>query len=331
MTSILEVNNLQTGFEKAEGTLKVVRGIDFDVEEGEILGIVGESGSGKSVTALSIMRLLHDTPGKILDGEVKYKGTDLLRLTEKEMRKYRGKEISMIFQEPMTSLNPVLKIGRQMKEVILLHTNMSKKEAHMHAVDNLKAVGIPRAEAMMSEYPHQLSGGMRQRVIIAMQISCNPSLLIADEPTTALDVTIQQQILKLLKDIQKKTGMGIIFITHDLGVVAKICDRVHVMYAGEIVEKANTKDLFSHPKHPYTKGLIQSIPKLGENQDRLSSIKGTVPNLDDMPKGCTFAPRCSHVMDKCQMEHPDFYKTDDSISRCFLYDQEMKEEGLSRV
>ncbi|MFC3419969.1 ABC transporter ATP-binding protein [Salinicoccus hispanicus] len=330
MAKLLEVNNLQTGFKNSNDTLKVVRGIDFHLEEGEILGIVGESGSGKSVTALSIMRLLHDTPGEILSGEVNYKGTDLTKLTEKQMRKYRGKEVSMIFQEPMTTLNPVLKIGRQMKEVILLHTELNRKQAHQHAVETLESVGIPRAKDIMNEYPHQLSGGMRQRVVIAMQISCNPSLLIADEPTTALDVTIQKQILKLLKDIQKKTGMGIIFITHDLGVVSKICDRVNVMYAGEIVESAETRDLFNHPKHPYTKGLIESIPKLGHNQERLSSIPGTVPNLNDMPKGCTFSPRCNFVMDRCHAEHPDFYETDNISCRCFLYDQ-IAEERMSHV
>lgn len=272
MNQLLQVKNLKTGFRKENGMQNVVHGISFHVNKGEIVGIVGESGCGKSVTSLSIMRLLHDTPGEIVDGSVMFKGEDLTALSERQMKKYRGNELSMIFQEPMTSLNPVLKIGRQLRETIQLHLNMSKKEAHQHAISMLKSVGIPRAEDVMNDYPHQLSGGMRQRVMIAIAISCNPSLLIADEPTTALDVTIQAQILSVLKDVQKQNEMGILMITHDLGVVAEVCDRVVVMYAGRIVESATVEELFAAPKHPYTKGLIASVPKIGQGINRLYSI-----------------------------------------------------------
>lgn len=319
MDHLLQVKNLRTGFRKDDGIQPVVHGVSFHVDEGEIVGIVGESGCGKSVTSLSIMRLLHDTPGEITDGEVIYKGQNLLALPEKKMKHYRGKELSMIFQEPMTSLNPVLTIGKQLRETIQLHLKMSKQQANDHAIKTLESVGIPRAKEIMNEYPHQLSGGMRQRIIIGMQISCNPSLLIADEPTTALDVTIQAQILNLMKNIQQKTNMGILMITHDLGVVAEMCDRVIVMYAGRIVEQSTVEELFENPKHPYTRGLINSVPKIGSNVNRLYSIPGTVPNPSNMPQGCKFAPRCKDVMDICHHQEPELIAEKGHSTRCWLY------------
>jgi len=327
MSHLLEVKNLETGFQIDDDLLQVLHGVSFHVDRGEIVGVVGESGSGKSVTALSIMQLFHDTPGRISGGEVLYEGENLLDLSERDMRKIRGKEISMIFQDPMTSLNPVLRIGRQMREVLQLHLNMSKEEAHEHAIKMLRSVGIPRPESIMEDYPHQLSGGMRQRVIIAMQVSCNPSLLIADEPTTALDVTIQDQILKLIKQIQQDTNMGVLFITHDLGVVSELCDRVIVMYAGRIVEEATVKELFNNPKHPYTKGLIDSVPKIGANQGKLYSIPGTVPNPTDIPQGCKFAPRCAQAMDICFQKEPELFALDGRHSRCWLHDQTLEKGG----
>ena len=324
MPDLLEVKNLKTGFQTENGFLPVVQGISFHVNQGEIVGLVGESGSGKSVTSLSIMRLFHDTSGKVSEGEIMYKGENLLTFSEKKMTKYRGEELSMVFQEPMTALNPVLTIGKQMRETIMLHMGMSKKEAHQYAVEKLKSVGIQRAEQVMKDYPHQLSGGMRQRVIIAMQISCNPSLLIADEPTTALDVTIQAQILKLMVEIQEKTSVGILLITHDLGVVAEICDRVIVMYAGRIVEEASAIDLFENPKHPYTKGLMESVPKIGSKKERLNSITGTVPNPNNMPKGCKFTPRCPFAMPICHEKEPQLMPTDNHSARCWLLDEEVK-------
>ncbi|WP_019378100.1 ABC transporter ATP-binding protein [Virgibacillus halodenitrificans] len=325
MNQLLQVKNLKTGFRKENGMQNVVHGISFHVNKGEIVGIVGESGCGKSVTSLSIMRLLHDTPGEIVNGSVMFKGEDLTALSERQMKKYRGNELSMIFQEPMTSLNPVLKIGRQLRETIQLHLNMSKKEAHQHAISMLKSVGIPRAEDVMNDYPHQLSGGMRQRVMIAIAISCNPSLLIADEPTTALDVTIQAQILSVLKDVQKQNEMGILMITHDLGVVAEVCDRVVVMYAGRIVESATVEELFAAPKHPYTKGLIASVPKIGQGINRLYSIPGTVPSPSNMPTGCKFAPRCSQVMEICKVKEPDLIQMKEHDCRCWLYQEKEQE------
>ncbi|MED4203301.1 ABC transporter ATP-binding protein [Neobacillus mesonae] len=326
MSDLLEVKNLKTGFQTENGFLPVVHGISFHVNQGEIVGLVGESGSGKSVTSLSIMRLFHDTRGKIAEGEILYKGENVLTFPEKKMTKYRGKELSMIFQEPMTALNPVLTIGKQMRETIMLHLGMSKKASHQYAIEKLKSVGIQRAEQVMEDYPHQLSGGMRQRVIIAMQISCNPSLLIADEPTTALDVTIQAQILKLMEEIQVKTNMGILLITHDLGVVAEICDRVIVMYAGRIVEEASAVELFENPKHPYTKGLMESAPKIGAKKDRLNSITGTVPNPNNMPKGCKFAPRCPVAMAVCHEKEPELMGAGNHSARCWLLDEEVKKK-----
>ncbi|GAA0443510.1 ABC transporter ATP-binding protein [Virgibacillus salarius] len=328
MERLLQVNNLQTAFQN-EGRLQtVVHGISFHVNKGEIVGIVGESGCGKSVTSLSIMRLLHDTPGEIINGEIIYKGENLTQLPEKQMKKYRGKELSMIFQEPMTSLNPVLKIGKQLRESIQLHLKLSKQQAHEHAINILKSVGIPRASDLMTEYPHQLSGGMRQRVMIAMAISCEPSLLIADEPTTALDVTIQAQILNLMKDIQQKSDMGILMITHDLGVVAEVCDRVIVMYAGRVVEDSTVEALFASPKHPYTKGLIDSVPKIGSGNQRLYSIPGTVPNPKNMPIGCKFAARCNDVMDICTREEPNLLEEKGHSCRCWLYHDQQKEVNI---
>nr|WP_074435598.1 ABC transporter ATP-binding protein [Oceanobacillus jeddahense] len=326
MEKLLQVSNLQTGFSKEGKVQKILHGIDLEVNEGEIVGLVGESGSGKSVTSLSIMQLLHGTHGEVVAGEVNYKGTDLLSLKEGAMRKYRGKELSMIFQEPMTSLNPVVKIGKQMVEIIMLHLKYSKSKAEQHAISMLESVGIPRAEDIMKGYPHELSGGMLQRVMIAMQISCHPSLLIADEPTTALDVTIQAQILDLLKDIQRSSNMGILFITHDLGVVSEICDRVIVMYAGRIVEELPVEKLFEEASHPYTKGLVKSIPKIGANRKKLFSISGTVPNPSNMPKGCKFAPRCEFAMDICWEKEPDLLETTNGKSRCWL-EVERKEEA----
>ncbi|NGP45123.1 ABC transporter ATP-binding protein [Bacillaceae bacterium SIJ1] len=319
MDHLLQVNELQTAFKTDKGMQTVVHGISFHVDKGEIVGIVGESGCGKSVTSLSIMRLLHDTPGKITGGQVLYNDQDLVQLSEANMKRYRGKELAMIFQEPMTSLNPVLKIGKQLREPIQLHMKMSKADATAHAVKILESVGIPRAKEMMDEYPHQLSGGMRQRVMIAMAISCKPSLLIADEPTTALDVTIQAQILKLMKEVQQENDMGILMITHDLGVVAEVCDRVIVMYAGRVVEETTVEELFENPKHPYTKGLIASVPKIGSGVKRLHSIPGTVPSPANMPVGCKFAPRCPDVMDVCQTEEPELVKEGGHSCRCWLY------------
>ncbi|WP_066187872.1 MULTISPECIES: ABC transporter ATP-binding protein [Gracilibacillus] len=318
MEQLLKVSNLQTGFSKDGQVQKILHGIDLQVNKGEIVGLVGESGSGKSVTSLSIMQLLQGTSGKIIDGDVNYKGVDLLSLKESAMRKYRGKELSMIFQEPMTSLNPVVKVGKQMREIIMLHLNYSKDQAHKHAISMLESVGIPRAADIMKGYPHELSGGMLQRVMIAMQISCHPSLLIADEPTTALDVTIQAQILQLLKDIQQSTDMGVLFITHDLGVVSEICDRVVVMYAGRVVEELPVDRLFEDARHPYTKGLIQSIPKIGANKRKLFSIAGTVPSPRNMPTGCKFAPRCEYAMDICRQKEPDLLPSKYGKSRCWL-------------
>ncbi|SOC38496.1 ABC transporter ATP-binding protein [Ureibacillus acetophenoni] len=321
---LLEITNLKTYFFTDTGQVPAVNGVDFYIHEGETLGVVGESGCGKSVTSLSVMRLLTDTPGKVVDGSIRFKGKDLLSLSEKEMRKIRGNEIAMIFQEPMTSLNPVYTIGEQIGEAVKLHLKYNKKEAKNHVINMLKLVGIPRAEEIINEYPHQLSGGMRQRIMIAMAMACNPTLLIADEPTTALDVTIQAQILELMKKLKKEKATSIMLITHDLGVVAEMCDRVIVMYAGKVVEEAEVTEIFDNPKHPYTKGLLNSIPKLGQKMDRLDSIPGNVPTPANMPKGCKFAPRCSQVMDICKENEPDLIQVEDGHKcRCFLYQNEM--------
>lgn len=310
--NILEVKDLETYFFTEEGTSKAVNKVSFSLKKGETLGIVGESGSGKSITSLSLLRLIPSPPGKIVGGNIYFKGEDLLTKTDKQMRSIRGNEISMIFQEPMTSLNPVYSVGEQIAEVIRLHQNLGKKEAWQKAVDMLKLVGIPSPEKRAKQEPHELSGGMRQRVMIAMALACHPEVLIADEPTTALDVTIQAQILELIKNLQKEFGTAVILITHDLGVVYESCDRVAVMYAGKIVEYTTAKELFENPKHPYTIGLLNSLPRLDMDQEELTTIPGTVPSPYNMPKGCSFAPRCAYAKKICEEIVPDLQHVDRS-------------------
>jgi oligopeptide/dipeptide ABC transporter ATP-binding protein len=307
-SNVLDVKGLQTVFFTNSGLFRAVDDLSFHVRRGETLAIVGESGCGKSVSALSIMRLVPNPPGRIVGGEILLEGTDLLALDEAAMRQIRGNRISMIFQEPMTSLNPVIRIGDQISEAVRLHRAMSSKEAWAKAVEMLRLVRIPEPARRAQEYPHQLSGGMRQRAMIAMAMACRPALLIADEPTTALDVTIQAQILALVLDLQKELGMGLILITHDLGVVAQTAQRVIVMYAGKKVEEADVDTLFASPRHPYTRGLMASIPGVPTRQDnaneRLNEIPGTVPSLTNLPVGCAFAPRCKLAIDKCRAEYP---------------------------
>ncbi|MET3293241.1 UNVERIFIED_CONTAM: peptide/nickel transport system ATP-binding protein [Brevibacillus sp. OAP136] len=301
---LLEVNGLTVNFRNDNREITVVHNISFHINQGETVGVVGESGCGKSITSLSIMQLVPTPPGRIASGEIRYKGTNLLSLKSKEMNQIRGNEISMIFQEPMTSLTPVFTIGRQLDEVIRLHTKASKKEAKERSIDMLKLVGISRAEQIYASYPHELSGGMRQRVMIAIGLACNPNLLIADEPTTALDVTIQAQILDLMRELKEKTGSSILFITHDLGVVAEMCDRVIVMYAGEIVEEADVDTIFNDPRHPYTRGLLASIPKIEEKKRHLYSIPGQVPPAGSITQGCRFRERCDSAIDRCVTDNP---------------------------
>ncbi|MBE6011074.1 MAG: ABC transporter ATP-binding protein [Lachnospiraceae bacterium] len=329
---VLELKNLKTEFITKDSRLTAVNGVSFHINKGEILGLVGESGCGKSVTSLSIMRLFRDTPGKITEGAVYYKGENITDISEREMAVIRGQDISMIFQEPLTSLNPVMRIGDQLVETILKHTSKTKHEAMEIAKEMLRKVGIPRADEIVREYPHQLSGGMNQRVMIAMAMSLNPQVLIADEPTTALDVTIQAQILELMRQINKDHGMSILLITHDLGVVAEMCQRVVVMYAGRIVEEAEVVKLFKSPLHPYTKGLINSVPVLGRRVERLESIPGNVPTLSKMPSGCKFAPRCLKKMDICVEKEPPIFNIDEGGEirkcRCWLMkDLENSKEG----
>jgi len=304
MATLLEVNGLKTRFFTQDGVVNAVNGISYTLAEGETLGIVGESGCGKSVGVLSIMRLIPDPPGKIVGGEVLFQGRDLLKVSSDEIRQIRGNKIAMIFQDPMTSLNPVLTIGRQVSEALELHMAMDKKQARQRTVELLELVGIPEAEERVDDYPHQFSGGMRQRVMIAMGLSCNPQILIADEPTTALDVTIQAQIVELVKRLRDEIGMAVIWITHDLGVIAGIAEKVIVMYAGFIVEAAPVKDVYGDPRHPYTIGLLGSLPRLDELRERLVSIEGLPPDLIALPQGCPFAARCSYVIDKCLEENP---------------------------
>jgi oligopeptide transport system ATP-binding protein len=305
MALLLEVKGLKTRFFTQDGVVNAVNGIDYTLEEGETLGIVGESGCGKSVSVLSIMRLIPDPPGKIVGGEVFFDGRDLLKLNPDEIRQIRGNKIAMIFQDPMTSLNPVLTIGRQVSEALELHLGMDKKQSRQRTVELLELVGIPEAAGRVDDYPHQFSGGMRQRVMIAMGLSCNPQILIADEPTTALDVTIQAQIVELVKRLKDEIGMAVIWITHDLGVVAGIAEKVIVMYAGFIVEAAPVKDLYGDPRHPYTLGLLASLPRLdAKTREQLYSIEGLPPDLIALPKGCPFAARCDYVLDKCLEENP---------------------------
>jgi peptide/nickel transport system ATP-binding protein len=318
---ILRLKDLKVSFQAGKRFVPAVDGISFELMEGEILGIVGESGSGKSVTSLAAMGLIPSPPGKIENGEIIFEGKDLKNLSEKEWRKIRGNQISMIFQEPMTSLNPLFTIGNQLMEAIRLHTDLSKKEANARSIELLNLVGIPRAEGILKEHPHQLSGGMRQRVMIAMAMACNPKVLIADEPTTALDVTIQAQILALMKDLNKKTNTSIILITHDLGVVAEICERVIVMYSGQIVEQGDVRTILKNPQHPYTKGLLKSVPDLRGKKERLYSIPGTVPAPGTVQQGCRFAERCTDMFGQCQEESPELLKMekDGHEVRCFLH------------
>ena len=301
---VLEVEDLRTVFNTRWGTVKAVDGVSFKLRGGETLGIVGESGSGKSVTALSLMRLVPSPPGQIVSGKVILDGQNILQLSENKMGQVRGSKISIILQDPMTSLNPVFSIGNQVKEAIRIHQDIPRRSVLEKALDVLRKVKIPAAEARVKDYPHQMSGGMRQRVVGAIGISCQPLVLIADEPTTSLDVTIQTQYLQLLNDLQQESGLALIFITHDFGIVAKMCDRVAVMYAGRIVETGDVRDIFNNPSHPYTEALLASVPKLEEDVEMLYSIEGQPPTLHDLPAGCPFAPRCPHVMDRCREEYP---------------------------
>ncbi|SDS35907.1 peptide/nickel transport system ATP-binding protein [Paenibacillaceae bacterium GAS479] len=319
-SNLLEIHNLHTHFVTERGVIPAVDGVDLIIRKGEIVGVVGESGCGKSVTSLSVMRLLPQPPGKYAGGEIRFKGEELIQAREKRMKQIRGNEISMIFQEPMTSLNPLLTIGEQIIETLRVHMPIGKKDATNRAIEMLKKVGIARAESIVRSYPHQLSGGMRQRVMIAIALCCEPELLIADEPTTALDVTIQAQILDLMKKLNRDMGTAIMMITHDLGVVAELCERVVVMYAGKVVEEGAVRDIFANPRHPYTQGLIRSIPKMDEEQSRLYSIPGQVPKPGSITEGCRFAPRCEHVMDVCKSKLPELISGANPAhrSRCWL-------------
>lgn len=318
--TIVSVENLKTYFYTEDGTVPAIDGVSFEVKRGETLAIVGESGSGKSVTSLSIMRLIPQPPGKILAGDIKFNGESLLEKSEKEMRAIRGNRISMIFQEPMTSLNPVYKVGDQISESIILHQKKTKKEAMQEAVNLLNLVGIPEPERRVKQYPHELSGGMRQRVMIAMALACHPELLIADEPTTALDVTIQNQILQLMKTLKQKSNMSIMLITHDLGVVAEMADRVVVMYSGQVVEQGDIFTIFENPKHPYTEGLLKSMPSAEKRVGKLYAIDGVVPNPLNLPAGCRFADRCEYATALCHQEMPEIQDLgNDEVVRCWKY------------
>lgn len=328
--NMLEVKNLKTGFDIDGKIYNAVDDVSFSVKPRQIVGVVGESGCGKSVMSLSIMNLLPKGIGKITNGEILFDGKNIAGLSDNQMNKIRGKEISMIFQEPMTSLNPVFTIGFQIKEILLNHQNITKDEARAKAIELLKKVGIPRADTVVDEYPHQLSGGMRQRVMIAIAIACQPKLLIADEPTTALDVTVQAQILELLKSIQEENDMSIILITHDLGVVAEMCDEVIVMYAGKIVERTNADRLFHHPQHPYTKLLMASIPRIEEEVEELATIKGIVPSLKNMPQtGCRFVDRCPFAKPDCKTISPQLAEVEPGHEvSCLLYESSYPKEGV---
>jgi len=319
---LLRVENLRTYFYTEDGIVKAVDGISLKIKRGETLGLVGESGCGKSVTSLSIMRLIA-MPGEIIEGEIRLRGLDVRYLGEEEMRHIRGNRMSMIFQQPTSCLNPVFRVGDQISESLIIHRNYTKQQARMRSIELLTMVGIPSAKTRIDAYPHEMSGGMCQRVMIAMALACEPELLIADEPTTALDVTIQAQILELMKDLKSRFNTGIILITHDLGVVAEMADNVVVMYAGKVVEEAPVNDLFEAPKHPYTQGLLASIPVLGEVRERLAVIPGSVPSLRNLPPGCRFAGRCPHVMDICRKEEPALLTlSENRTARCWLYSEE---------
>lgn len=323
---LLEVKDLKTYFYTDEGVVKSVDGVSCSVDKGETLGVVGESGCGKSITSMSIMQLI-GKPGKIVNGEIDFKGENLLNKDKEEMRKIRGKEIAMIFQEPMTSLNPVYTVGQQIMEAVLIHEDMTKEQARERAIQMLDLVKIPDAEKRLNSYPHEFSGGMRQRVMIAMALSCNPEFLICDEPTTALDVTIQAQILNLINELKEKTGTAVMMITHDLGVISEVADNVMVMYAGQVVEYTDVDTVFEKPLHPYTQGLINCIPKLGGQEEKLSTIKGMVPSFNDMPEGCLFCPRCEYAKDICRKERPELVDLDGHQVRCFKYTDRWEEEN----
>ena len=323
---LLSVVDLNTSFKTERGEVMAVNGVSFNLDEGKILGIVGESGSGKSVTAYSIMQILEKN-GSIKKGQVLYKGQDITKYSEKQMRDFRGKCCSIIFQDPMTSLNPVFTIGNQLKEAIELHTERRGKEAMARAIEMLTLVGVNEPEKRVQQYPYELSGGMRQRVMIAMALSCNPEFLICDEPTTALDVTIQAQILNLINELKEKTGTAVMMITHDLGVIAEVADNVMVMYAGQVVEYTDVDTVFEKPLHPYTQGLISCIPKLGGQEEKLSTIKGMVPSFNDMPEGCLFCPRCEYAKDICRKERPELVDLDGHQVRCFKYTDRWEEEN----
>ena len=330
MNTLLEVSGLQTHFPTRGGLVRAVDGVSFKIREGELLGLVGESGCGKSITALSIMRLI-SPPGRIAGGTIKFKGEEMTKASDDRLREIRGNDIAMIFQDPMTSLNPVYKVGEQIAEALRLHRKLDRKQAWAGAIEAMKEVSIPSPERRVSDYPHQLSGGMRQRVMIAMALACNPELLVADEPTTALDVTIQAQILELLDELRRTRKLAVLLITHDLGVVAEVADRVCVMYTGKIVEESGVEELFADPKHPYTQGLLRSVPKLTEvgstKSERLRTIDGTVPSPTDLPYGCHFAPRCEKRLEICTegtiplLDLPGAVKV-----RCVLYDEKLKFE-----
>jgi peptide/nickel transport system ATP-binding protein len=330
MADLLQVRNLQTSFFTPEGEVRAIDGVSFEIGEGKTIGLVGESGCGKSVTSLSIMRLIPSPPGKIVGGEILYRDRDLLKLNNEEMRKIRGNEISMIFQEPMTSLNPVFTVGNQIGEAIRLHQGLSKKATRQKTIQMLRLVKIADPESRVDAYPHQLSGGMRQRIMIAMALSCNPSLLIADEPTTALDVTIQAQILELMKELQQEIGMALLLITHDLGVVAEQADDVAIMYAGKIVERSNTRAIFTHPFHPYTVGLLNSLPGAGLlKKKRLNAIPGVVPSPLNLPSGCRFRDRCPRAADLCAQTEPQLVEKERGHTvACHFPHTELRQETL---
>ncbi|MDQ3524400.1 MAG: ABC transporter ATP-binding protein [Chloroflexota bacterium] len=330
---LLEVKNLKTQFFTQDGVVKAVDDVSFYVMPGETLGVVGESGSGKSMTGLSLMRLIPNPPGKIVNGEILFNGSDIRKMSEEQVRSIRGNDIAMIFQDPMTSLNPVLTINRQISESLQLHMGMNKSQARARAVELLELVGIPNATERVDQYPHQFSGGMRQRVMIAMALSCDPKLLIADEPTTALDVTIQAQILDLMRNLQSETGAGVILITHSMGVVAGMADRVQVMYAGHIIETADTGEVFANPRHPYTVGLMQSIPRLdASRREKLRPIRGMPPDLIDLPDMCPFTPRCNYASEKCEQKNPPLMEVKPGhYSACWFWEEVSKDDDPDEV